>query len=185
MNSNNGVGGEGRVYSQILVALNIVVWHKISGQKNHHEPQQNEQNSLNSKLLAGTCMGASVWAYTSLPLMFKKPKTHIVCLHMLQIDHDPRMPAYIATQGPLSHTIADFWQVSPHEWVWDIKTMGEAFSRWGLDFCSQVDFVCVERVAKGSAHIYVASRETRVFQCWETANAAPKVMQTKQLWPPS
>ncbi|KAJ4924016.1 hypothetical protein JOQ06_000258 [Pogonophryne albipinna] len=33
------------------------------------------------------------------------------------IEHDPRMPAYIATQGPLSHTISD-WQVnlvSEHE----------------------------------------------------------------------
>uniref|UniRef100_A0A4W5LV21 Protein tyrosine phosphatase receptor type Na n=1 Tax=Hucho hucho TaxID=62062 RepID=A0A4W5LV21_9TELE len=29
------------------------------------------------------------------------------------IDHDPRLPAYIATQGPLAHTIADFWQTCP------------------------------------------------------------------------
>jgi protein tyrosine phosphatase len=31
---------------------------------------------------------------------------------LLQIDDDPRNPAYIATQGPLASTVADFWQAS-------------------------------------------------------------------------
>jgi len=30
------------------------------------------------------------------------------------MDHDPRNPAYIMTQGPLAHTVADFWQM-----VWE------------------------------------------------------------------
>ena len=28
------------------------------------------------------------------------------------MDHDPKNPSYIATQGPLAHTVSDFWQVS-------------------------------------------------------------------------
>ena len=30
------------------------------------------------------------------------------------MDHDPRNPAYIITQGPMTNTVADFWQM-----VWE------------------------------------------------------------------
>ena len=36
--------------------------------------------------------------------------THIAC-DSPQMDHDPKNPSYIATQGPLAQTVSDFWQV--------------------------------------------------------------------------
>ena len=39
----------------------------------------------------------------------------VLCTHMAfhspQMDHDPKNPSYIATQGPLAQTVSDFWQV--------------------------------------------------------------------------
>lgn len=46
------------------------------------------------------------------PVHFKIKRLCSPFISNQQFDHDPRQPAYIATQGPLPHTVADFWQVS-------------------------------------------------------------------------
>ncbi|NWV17412.1 PTPRN protein, partial [Origma solitaria] len=71
------------------------------------------------------------------------------------IEHDPRMPAYIATQGPLSHTIADFWQASM---VWEHGcTVIVMLSPLAEDSVKQCDRYWPD---EGSSlyHIYEASR---------------------------
>uniref|UniRef100_A0A672GII8 Protein tyrosine phosphatase receptor type Na n=1 Tax=Salarias fasciatus TaxID=181472 RepID=A0A672GII8_SALFA len=42
------------------------------------------------------------------------PSKHDYINASIIFDHDPRQPAYIATQGPLPHTVTDFWQM-----VWE------------------------------------------------------------------
>lgn len=36
---------------------------------------------------------------------------HTLLFPLPQMDHDPRNPTYISSQGPLPSTVADFWQV--------------------------------------------------------------------------
>ncbi|NXT24950.1 PTPRN protein, partial [Syrrhaptes paradoxus] len=73
------------------------------------------------------------------------------------IEHDPRMPAYIATQGPLSHTIADFWQM-----VWEHGcTVIVMLSPLAEDSVKQCDRYWPD---EGSSlyHIYEASTGTYI-----------------------
>ena len=50
------------------------------------------------------------------------------------MDHDPRNPAYIITQGPMTHTVADFWQM-----VWEqgsvVIVMLSKLSENGYQLC--------------------------------------------------
>lgn len=71
--------------------------------------------------LEGPAHGVSTWrsaqGVTSLSHDIWRPRpwpfpSSSVRIWSLQMDHDPRSPAYIATQGPLPATVADFWQVS-------------------------------------------------------------------------
>ena len=50
------------------------------------------------------------------------------------MDHDPRNPAYIITQGTMTHTVADFWQM-----VWEqgsvVIVMLSKLSENGYQLC--------------------------------------------------
>jgi len=52
------------------------------------------------------------------------------------MDHDPRNPAYIITQGPMTHTVADFWQM-----VWEqgsvVIVMLSKLSENGYQLCQR------------------------------------------------
>lgn len=54
----------------------------------------------------------------------------------LQTDHDPRNPSYIVTQGPLTSTRADFWQM-----IWEqgsvIIVMLTRLRENGLSMCDR------------------------------------------------
>lgn len=85
---------------------------------------ENETHSREKKM----CFPPKCWYPFLLPSTWtlrSKSFTHTVCFHLpvptqtlshtlfplSQMDHDPRNPTYIASQGPLPSTVTDFWQV--------------------------------------------------------------------------
>lgn len=44
-------------------------------------------------------------------MLFSASLCHHLFFPLLKMDHDPRNPTYISSQGPLPTTVADFWQV--------------------------------------------------------------------------
>ncbi|KAK2494436.1 hypothetical protein MC885_015131 [Smutsia gigantea] len=79
---------------------------------------QREENMTKNRCL-------EVLAYDHCRILLKSENSHSNSDYINAspiMDHDPRSPAYIATQGPLPTTVADFWQVnlvSEHIWCED------------------------------------------------------------------
>lgn len=86
-----------------------------------------------------------------------------------QMDHDPRNPTYIASQGPLASTVADFWQVklySPsilHRVIClCLQLWGKNHSRGTLRLTQRFDLVYqLVSVQEGSVWNEVEHKETK------------------------
>ncbi|KAG1661394.1 Receptor-type tyrosine-protein phosphatase-like N [Nymphon striatum] len=85
-------------------------------------------------------------------------------------DHDPRTPAYIATQGPLPHTAADFWQM-----VWEqgsvVIVMLTRLMENGVALChrywpeegSELYHIYEVRIIEGSNYITIIVKLLKIY----------------------
>ena len=73
-----------------------------------------------------------------------------------QMDHDPRNPAYIITQGPMTHTVADFWQM-----VWEQGSVVIVMlSRYGLKVENKSFLLLLKRKRKTKTFIIKRTGKT-------------------------